>query len=181
AEKNIPLTLEAWKASCAKYPDVKMVVVGDGPVRRKLEKKWPEVHFAGMRYDEDLAAHYASADIFLFASESETFGNVVVEALASGLVTLTYDYAAGRQFIRSGENGFLAPLGDEKALVSTLEGILEQRGPWGKIRRAARKTAESYPWSDTIRRFSQLLQQAAPLEQKTPQIDIVSGLSNPKL
>ncbi|PXA04104.1 glycoside hydrolase [Coraliomargarita sinensis] len=161
AEKNIPLALEAWQRARAHHPNLKMVVVGDGPVRRKLEKKWPEVHFAGMRYDDDLAAHYASADIFLFASESETFGNVVIEALASGLVTLTYDYAAGRQFVISGENGFLAPLGDREALFSGLEHILEHPETWEKIRNAARQTAENYPWSETIARFFALLEEAA--------------------
>jgi glycosyltransferase involved in cell wall biosynthesis len=176
AEKNIPLTLQAWEHARTRSPDVKMVVVGDGPVRKKLQKQWPEVHFVGMRYDEDLAAHYASADIFLFASESETFGNVVVEAMASGLVTLTYDYAAGRQFIQRGENGFLAPLGDKAALFKQLEQILEHPGAWAGVRQAARKTAENYPWSDTIRKFSTLLESAAGAKQKMPQIDIVSRL-----
>jgi len=176
AEKNIPLTLQAWENARTFRPNLKMVVVGDGPVRRKLEKKWPDVHFAGMRYDEDLAAHYASADIFLFASESETFGNVVVEALASGLVTLTYDYAAGRQFIRSGENGYLAPLGDKEAFYAGLGQILEHTEVWASIRQSARQTAENYPWSDTIRKFSTLLEDAAEVEQKMPQIDIVSGI-----
>lgn len=181
AEKNIPLTLKAWEQARACHPNLKMVVVGDGPVRKKLEKKWPEVHFSGMRYDEDLATHYASADIFLFASESETFGNVVVEALASGLVTLSFDYAAGRQFIRSGENGYLAPLGDRQALISGLQQILEQPETWGGIRHAARQTAENYPWSDTIRRFAALLEHAAELEQKMPQIDIASSMTEPTL
>jgi len=161
AEKNIPLALTAWQRARTTCPDLKMVVVGDGPVRRKLEKQWPEVHFAGMRYDQDLATHYASADLFVFASESETFGNVVVEALASGLVVLTYDYAAGRQFIRHGENGFLAPLGDEPALFAGLEQILQHPEGWEAIRQAARLTARNYPWSTTIQRFAQLLQHAA--------------------
>lgn len=177
AEKNIPLALETWQHARQDHPDLKMVVVGDGPVRKKLEKKWPEVHFAGMRYDDDLAAHYASADIFLFASESETFGNVVVEAMSSGLVALTYDYAAGRQFINSGENGHLVPLGDEKALLNTLNQILNDRESWNAIRIAARQTAENYPWSDTIQKFSLLLSGAVELEQNLPQIDIPDALS----
>ena len=181
AEKNIPLTLEAWKHARADHPELRMVVVGDGPVRTKLAKQWPDVHFAGMRYDDDLAAHYASADIFLFASESETFGNVVVEALASGLVALTYDYAAGSQFIRSGENGYLAPLGDEAALFTRLAQILEHPEAWAGIRQAARRTAENYPWSDTIGKFATLLQGAARREQKMPQIDIVPGMSEHRL
>lgn len=172
AEKNIPLALEAWQRARATCPKLKMVVVGDGPVRQRLERQWPEVHFAGMRYDEDLATHYASADLFLFASESETFGNVVVEALASGLVTLTYDYAAGRQFIRSGDNGYLARFGDKQALFSSLENILKQPEKWADIRQAARQTAENYPWSATIQRFSRLLKVATFPKQKSPQIDI---------
>lgn len=177
AEKNIPLVLEAWQKARKEHPDLKMVVVGDGPVRKKLEKKWPEVHFAGMRYDEDLAAHYASADVFIFGSESETFGNVVIEAMTSGLVVLTYDYAAGRQFIRSGENGYLVTLGDEQALSDKFAEILKQRGGWPAIGLAARQTAESYPWSATIEKFSSLLEGAAGLEQNLPQIDIVSDIA----
>jgi glycosyltransferase involved in cell wall biosynthesis len=177
AEKNIPLALEACKAAQAKQPALKMVVVGDGPVRTKLERKWPDVHFAGMRYDEDLAAHYASADLFLFGSESETFGNVVVEAMASGLVAVTFDYAAGRQFIRHGVNGYLAPLGDKSAFCKLAVQVAMNPGEWPSIRTAARAGVEKYPWSDTIERFASLLQNASGLEQNLPHIDIQPGLA----
>jgi glycosyltransferase involved in cell wall biosynthesis len=162
AEKNIPLALEAWKAAAQKCPTLKMVVVGDGPVRKKLQKRWPGVIFAGMRYDEDLARHYASADLFLFGSTSETFGNVIVEALASGLVVLTYDYAAGQQFIKSGENGFLAPLADEKKLRQMAVDLVQNQPQWSPIREKARTTAESYPWTKTIETFEGMLSGATP-------------------
>ena len=171
AEKNIPLVLKAWQNARAKHPNLRMVVVGDGPVRRKLERGWPEVHFAGMRYDADLATHYASADLFLFASQSETFGNVVVEALACGLVVLTYDYAAGRQFIRSGENGFLVEKGDAAAFQAELRTMLADPKAWHAVREAARKTAEAYPWRTTIETFSSILQEATLLEQNLSQVD----------
>ena len=161
AEKNIPLALEAWQRARAKCPALKMVVVGDGPVRRKLAKRWPDVVFAGMRYDEDLARHYASADLFIFGSTSETFGNVVIEALSSGLVVLTYDYAAGHQFIGSGENGYLAPLDDREAFCRQTVELVEGRDDWSKIREEARSTAESYPWQNTIDRFEGMLVRAA--------------------
>lgn len=177
AEKNIPFVLETWKQASKRFLNLKMVVVGDGPVLKKLQRKWPEVHFAGMRYDVDLATYYASADLFLFASESETFGNVVVEAMASGLVTLTYDYAAGRQFIRSGENGFLAPFGDKAAFTKCVDEILTERENWEQIRQAARKTAENYPWTATIQKFSSLLSEAAKSKETQPQIDIVMAMS----
>ncbi len=177
AEKNIPFVLRSWQKAREAHPDLKMVVVGDGPVLKKLRRQWPEVHFAGMRFDEDLAAHYASADLFLFASESETFGNVVVEALASSLVVLTYDYAAGRQFIRHGVNGFLAPKGDSTAFDEQLGGLLADREAWASIRVAARSTAEAYPWSTTIQRFSKILSDAPQREQKLPRFDSSTGLT----
>lgn len=177
AEKNIPLVLKSWEAARRHHPKLKMVVVGDGPVRKKLQRQWPEVHFAGMRFDEDLAAHYASADLFLFASESETFGNVVVEALSSGLVVLTYDYAAGHQFIREGENGYLAPKGDAPALQASLDRLLRQPASWPAIRKAARATAETYPWSNTIQRFSQILERAFSPAEVLPRFDSVAKIA----
>jgi len=177
AEKNIPLAIEAWELARQDCPTLRMVIVGDGPVRRKLEIKHPEVHFAGMRYDQDLAAHYASADLFLFASESETFGNVIVEAMASGLAVVTYNYAAGQQLIVHGENGYLAPLGDKAAFFDLVRQVAVDSQKWPEIRQAARKTAEQYPWEDTIRQFSQLLELAAKLEQNLPHVDIVPDLA----
>ncbi|MEM7789986.1 MAG: glycosyltransferase family 1 protein [Verrucomicrobiota bacterium] len=178
AEKDIPLALEAWLGARKAIPNLKMVVVGDGPVRKKLEKEWPEVYFAGMRYDEDLAAHYASADIFIFGSTSETFGNVVIEAMSSGLAVLTYDYAAGRQFIRDGVNGFLAPYGDREAFCRVATHIAGNFPSLQKIRLAARATAETYPWSGTIDRFSSMLQSAVNKGAQIGEIGIVPAATN---
>tara|TARA_R100000027_G_scaffold18279_2_gene13174 strand:+ start:39507 stop:40691 length:1185 start_codon:yes stop_codon:yes gene_type:complete len=161
AEKNIPLTLKAWERARKKCPELKMVVVGDGPVRKKLAKRWPDVIFAGMRYDEDLASHYASADFFVFGSTSETFGNVVVEAMASRLIVLTYDYAAGHQFIDSGENGFLAPFDNPEEFCRMAEELVVNRKDWDGFRSEALETAETYPWQNTINRFEGMLVRAA--------------------
>lgn len=173
AEKDIPLSLEAWKAAREDCPGLKMVVVGDGPIRARLERQWPEVHFAGMRFDEDLARHYASADVFVFGSTSETFGNVVIEAMASGLAVLTYNYAAGKQFIRSGVNGHLAPLGDRAAFIQCTRDVFKDGSKMRSTRLAARLTAEGYPWAATIDRFSTILKKASETEQNMQQIDIV--------
>jgi glycosyltransferase involved in cell wall biosynthesis len=109
-EKNPALLVDVYRMLQRANPAVKFVVVGDGPARRWLQSECPRAHFAGMRSGEDLAAHYASGDLFVFPSVTETFGNVTAEAMASGLAVLAYDYAAAGMLIRSGENGVLARL-----------------------------------------------------------------------
>ena len=179
AEKDIPLSLEAWAAAAREAcVNLKMVVVGDGPVRKRLAAQWPDVNFAGMRYDEDLARHYASADLFIFGSTSETFGNVVIEAMASGLAVLTYDYAAGRQFIRSEKNGLLVPLNDRQAFIEKCRQFVTQPKRLVELGDAARLTVENYPWHKTIDRFEQLLQQAARRERNLAEFDIVPEVSD---
>ena len=173
AEKNIPLALRAWAEARKQRPELRMVVVGGGPELKKLRRRWPDVHFAGMRYDADLARHYASGDLFLFGSLSETFGNVVPEALASGLATLTFDYAAGRQFIRDGENGHLVPYGDEAAFTAAAVRLARNPEAWPAVGYRARETAERQPWSATIRTFDALLAEAARCGKTGDKIGIV--------
>ncbi len=117
-EKNVGLVVSAFRAIRARVPNAKLVLVGDGPLRKPLEESVPEAHFAGTRKGEDLAAHYASGDLFLFPSLTETFGNVVPEAMASGLAVVSYDIAAAKELIDSGINGVLVAPGDELAFVN---------------------------------------------------------------
>ena len=71
-----------------------------------------------MRQGVDLATHYASADLFLFPSLTETFGNVVLEALASGLAVAAFDYAAAHAHVEPGGSGWLAPFGDAETFIA---------------------------------------------------------------
>ncbi|MDD5260251.1 MAG: glycosyltransferase family 1 protein [Methylacidiphilales bacterium] len=168
AEKNIPFVLGTYRQFRAQYPGLKMVVVGDGPERRRLRKQYPEVIFTGMKMGEELARHYASADFFFFASETETFGNVITESLASGLVVLAYDYAAGRQFIRTGVNGFTVPLGDARDFQACAANLLSKRGGeyLAEVRAAARRTALQIPWSTTVDRYEAIVRSVLDLEPK---------------
>jgi glycosyltransferase involved in cell wall biosynthesis len=117
AEKNLDVTLRAFEAMRATGVDVRLVFVGDGPQRAALQQRCPDAVFAGMRRGEDLAAHYASADLFAFASLTETFGNVTIEALASGLPVLAFDTAAAGDWVRHGHNGWLLPVDDADGFV----------------------------------------------------------------
>ena len=110
-EKNLPQVFTTFAAIRRHAPRARLIMVGDGPARRLIERRYPEAICAGMRHGEDLAAHYASADLFLFPSLTETYGNVVLEALASGLPVVAYRQAAAAELIRHGINGMLADPG----------------------------------------------------------------------
>ncbi len=117
-EKNVSLVVSAYLAMKARKPGTKLVLVGDGPLRKALEDSCPDVIFAGVRKGEELAQYYASADVFLFGSLTETFGNVVPEALASGLALLSYSHAAAKELVKHRTNGLLVEAGDEMAFVA---------------------------------------------------------------
>ena len=103
------------RGGARRAPTRSLVLVGDGPARARCRRASREAVFAGTRSGEDLAAHYASADLFLFPSLTETFGNVTLEAMASGLAVVAFDYAGAAAVIRHGENGLLVPFGDGAA------------------------------------------------------------------
>ena len=145
SEKNIDLAVRAFDRMRAVNPDLACVVVGDGPVREKLESQYPHVRFTGYRQGEALAACYASADILLFPSETETFGNVFMEGMASGLAVLAYDAAAAAWHGRDGENCLKAAKGDAEAFLAA---ALRLTNPAlrATLGTAARTTAESCSW-----------------------------------
>ena len=118
-EKNLELLIKAFSAIREFRADARLVLVGDGPSRAQIASiRADGIVLAGMRTGEDLSRHYASADLFLFPSETETFGNVTAEALASGLPVVSYDYAAAAELVRHGHNGLLAPFADSNAFIT---------------------------------------------------------------
>jgi UDP-2,3-diacylglucosamine pyrophosphatase LpxH/glycosyltransferase involved in cell wall biosynthesis len=163
AEKNFDLAMLAFERMKQAVPDVRCVVVGDGPLRGKLAEKHGWVHFAGVRHGEDLAKHYASADVLIFPSETETFGNVLLEGMASGLATVSYDYAAAALHVRSGENGFKAAKGDIGAFLNHAVAALGLRVDH-PLRIAAREVAETVGWDDVVVGFESRLQSIAGIK-----------------
>jgi glycosyltransferase involved in cell wall biosynthesis len=158
-EKNLPLLERAFTSFLQLHPHGRCVVVGDGPSGDRLRQTQPDWIFAGMRSGADLARHYASGDVFIFPSLSETFGNVVTEALASGLVVAAYDYAAAHAHIQHGQSGFLAAPGDEATFLSQInEAAIRWDSP--TIRAAARATALELGWNRITAAFEQHLQDA---------------------
>jgi len=99
AEKNLPLAVRSFRALQRLHPDARYIWVGDGPARAALAAQNPDFIFAGVQRGESLARHFASADLFVFPSLTETFGNVTLEALASGVPTVAFDYGAAREYL----------------------------------------------------------------------------------
>jgi glycosyltransferase involved in cell wall biosynthesis len=156
-EKNLPVAIQAFEAIKRIRHDAKLVLVGDGPERAALEARYPGHVYAGMRTGDDLAAHYASADIFLFPSLSETYGNVTTEALASGLAVVAYDYAAAAELIRHGKTGMLAPLDDEKKFVAAAKALAGDPALTSSIGRRAREVALRTDWDKIFDHFEEVL------------------------
>lgn len=153
AEKNVGLALCAFDAVRQRVPDATMVVVGDGPLRKRLEAEYPGVRFVGALRGDELAAHYASADLFVFPSLSETFGNVTLEALASGLPVVAFDTAAAADHVDDCDSGLLAPVGDDKAFVAAVCSLASQHRDLGPLRAQARRSALKAHWGEVLGRF----------------------------
>lgn len=108
-EKNLDVTLDSFLALKAQGHDVRLVLAGDGPYRSALQARCPEAIFMGMCSHAQLAEMYASADLFVFPSLTETFGNVTLEALASGTPVMAFDCAAAAEHVAHARNGWLVP------------------------------------------------------------------------
>ena len=157
AEKNLALALEAYRATRKISDRIKFVIVGDGPFRPALQSEHTDVIFAGMQTGEQLAMHYASADMFLFASETETFGNVTLEAMASGLAVIAYNYAGAKLHIANGESGVLVRFGDAKGFVDLACELVREPETIKRIRRQARQYVARLSWPRVVEKFEALL------------------------
>ena len=167
AEKNIDLAVQAFTQMRSEDKRLRFVLVGDGPQAAKLKEDHPDFIFAGIQRGEDLARHYASGDIFLFPSKTDTFGNVVLEAMASGLAVVAFDYAAAHQHIRHEETGLVVPLTTENQdlepdddaasadedYVDLAQSLVNRPNLLKRVRQGARLHAESISWARIVDQF----------------------------
>jgi glycosyltransferase involved in cell wall biosynthesis len=159
AEKNIGLALRAFDAISETNDKVRCLLVGDGPELGRLRRMHPDYVFAGAKVGDELASFYASADCFVFPSMTETFGNVVPEAMASGLAVIAFDYAAAHEHIEHWRNGVLVSQDEEKAFVDALVAAVSDRARLEGLGHAARSTAESLDWDHVIAEVEQRLRE----------------------
>lgn len=169
AEKSLGVVIKAFDLIKESNPDAKMIWVGDGPELKKLRKKHPHHIFCGMQRGAVLADHYASADMFLFPSMTETFGNVVTEAMASGLAVVAYDYAAAEIFIKHQENGVLVPYGDQQQFVDSAVALSLNLLTVRQLGMEAGKAVQGYAWDGVCDTFATYLSQARSQAYSTTQ------------
>jgi glycosyltransferase involved in cell wall biosynthesis len=160
AEKRVELALNAFQSARRFDARARMIVVGDGPRRAALEREFPAVRFIGTQTGDALAACYASADLFVFPSESETFGNVTLEALASGLPVIAFDSGAASEYVVDRLNGRLVAPGDDAAFVIAVCLMTSlQRSPHHQSR-AARESVAGQGWDKALRSLERQLLEA---------------------
>jgi glycosyltransferase involved in cell wall biosynthesis len=150
-EKNIPAFLEL------DLPGTK-VVVGDGPDREKLAKAHPDVLFLGAKFGQDLADAYAQADVFVFPSKTDTFGNVILEALASGVPVAAYPVTGPADILADHDEAGALDTDLRQACLDAL----------GKSREAARALGVSFTWEAATKQFLDNVMEANRPVPRTP-------------
>lgn len=150
-QKNLDALLAAFAALSARDPDARLAIVGDGPEREALESCAPSaVAFTGYLDGDELAAAYASADAFVFPSRTDTFGNVVLEAMASGLPPIVSLEGGPRELIESGHDGLAVDCGDPAALAQAMEVLAAEPALRRRLGLRARDRALGRSWDDLI-------------------------------
>ncbi|MDO5769164.1 MAG: glycosyltransferase family 1 protein [Psychrobacter sp.] len=167
-EKGVDVVISGYQALQMQqlHRATKLVIVGDGPDRARLEamaKGNDDILFVGAKMKEDLAVHYASADAFVFASQVETFGNVVTEAMASGLPVYAFDDAAAGLLVDAG-NGALVNTGNIKGFIAMVADLPKAQ-QLKQLGNQARQTVKGMSWAQPARQMLTMFIEAIGCEE----------------
>jgi glycosyltransferase involved in cell wall biosynthesis len=149
--KEIRTIMGIYKKITKLYPGVKMIITGDGPQKAYMEKHMPGAVFTGKLLNTDLAKIYASSDIFLFPSITETFGNVVLEALASGLPVVAAARGGPLGIVREGETGLFARPKNVDDFCGKLRYLIDNPSVLRRMSKKASAYARTQSWDAICR------------------------------
>jgi phosphatidylinositol alpha 1,6-mannosyltransferase len=165
-EKDLRTFVDVVQKMQERKANVRSMIVGDGPAYEELQKMLPETVFTGFLTGEELATAYASSDLFLFPSDTETFGNVTLEAMSCGLPCVVADATGSKSLVEPGVNGLLASPRDADAFYCRVEQILSDREMMNTMREASRQKALAYAWenvnSELLNNYHQALSEPVP-------------------
>jgi glycosyltransferase involved in cell wall biosynthesis len=150
-EKDLDIITAAWPRLAGN--GTALAFVGDGPYLKELRHALPDAVFTGYLSGLDLARAFASSDLFVFPSTTDTFGNVVIEALACGLPCIVSDQGGPKDLIEAGVTGYITPALDPEAFAAQITGALADPARHAAMRTAARQAVESRDWREAARRF----------------------------
>ncbi|OJU51005.1 MAG: alpha-D-mannose-alpha,1-6-phosphatidyl myo-inositol monomannoside transferase [Bacteroidales bacterium 45-6] len=152
-EKNVQIVIDLYKLAEQLHLKYNFIVVGDGVAREEMEKQMPNAHFLGFMGHEQLANVYASCDVFLFPSTTETFGNVVLEALASGLPCVVANGGGSRDFIEDGYNGYRCEQDNAQDFLNRIWEILKNPELAQMLSHQAVETSRKYTWETLAKEY----------------------------
>ncbi len=168
-EKNLPLLVDAWKLAAGELARRKiaaeLVVVGDGPYRgtmtRELSELTMPVRFCGFRHGEELSRHYASSDLFVFPSVTDTLGQAVMEAQASGVPAIVSDKGGPQSMVVSGRTGLVVAGESAAAWGAAMVGLVADASRRLAMGRAAHQHMQQYSFAKSFEHFWRVHEEAA--------------------
>jgi glycosyltransferase involved in cell wall biosynthesis len=152
-EKDLRTLIGVYDRLHENRPDWTLVLAGDGPVRQELASAMPEAKFLGSLSGRALSVAYASSDILVFPSTTETFGNVIIEAMASGLTPICAAEGGAGGSIQHGINGFVTNPRDASDIVRHIRALLDDPGRCRAMGKAARTYARTQTWEGIFERL----------------------------
>jgi len=152
-EKDLEVLIKACDLLAATHPHIRPLIVGDGPFLEEMKRLLPRACFTGYLAGIDLARAYASADLFVFPSTTDPFGNVVIEAQASGLPCIVSDVGGPVELIAHGEDGLITKALDAGELAQAILRLAEDAGLRGKMAARSRARVEERNWDGAFASF----------------------------
>jgi glycosyltransferase involved in cell wall biosynthesis len=152
-EKNLDLIVSATRRLAEWRTPVRPIIVGDGPYMPELKRLLGDAIFTGYLGGEDLAKAYASADLFAFPSTTDTFGNVILEAQASGIPVIVSDVGGPRDLVANGQDGFVTKANDAAELANAIRQLADNPALRASMGEAGRRRVEDRDWSEAFEKF----------------------------